>query len=292
MPQWIGSPFRDHFVYMPSQWEIMLHCNVVSHWPGSYSKWSLHHCFRFWFVPTTWNNADSLLSKRCFGSNLSKIWIKIKICMKENAFKDAICKMLTILFRPQQVMKLGCPGCQEASANIMLTQVWFPFYSCLAYHILCQQWFHCWQYSLKKAPVCDSWFFSMSCSGGAGGEWPTLGWLLGNSQGWAGKPLAQIPQVTIEHQTGNKGLSGTGGDPIVVHHWQHMTWQHPAWMALHLISASHYIEDRHHQTLERPERMAYDRLSMTSLQGTDNKKYPRTAVLLKLTYIDSHFSLC
>ena len=165
MPQWIGSPFRDHFVYMPSQWEIMLHCNVVSHWPGAYLKWSLHHCFRFWFVPTTWNNADSLLSKRCFGSNLSKIWIKIKICMKENAFKDAICKMLTILFRPQQVMKLGCPGCQEASANIMLTQVWFPFYSCLAYHILCQQWFHCWQYSLKKAPVCDSWFFSMSCSG-------------------------------------------------------------------------------------------------------------------------------
>ena len=26
----------------PSQWETTLHCNVVSHWPGTYTKWSLH----------------------------------------------------------------------------------------------------------------------------------------------------------------------------------------------------------------------------------------------------------
>ena len=28
----LASVFRDHFVYMPSQWE--LHCNTVSHWLG------------------------------------------------------------------------------------------------------------------------------------------------------------------------------------------------------------------------------------------------------------------
>ena len=33
--------FRDHFVYAPSQWETALQCNIVSHWLGAYSKWSL-----------------------------------------------------------------------------------------------------------------------------------------------------------------------------------------------------------------------------------------------------------
>ena len=29
-------------VYVPSQWEMTLHCNVVSFWLGSYTTWSLH----------------------------------------------------------------------------------------------------------------------------------------------------------------------------------------------------------------------------------------------------------
>ena len=36
-PQWV----MDHFVYAPSQWEMTLHCNVASHWLGTYTKWSL-----------------------------------------------------------------------------------------------------------------------------------------------------------------------------------------------------------------------------------------------------------
>ena len=34
---------RNHFVHAPSQWEMMLHCNVISHWLGAYTKWSLMH---------------------------------------------------------------------------------------------------------------------------------------------------------------------------------------------------------------------------------------------------------
>ena len=34
---------RNHFMYAPSQWEMMLHCNVISHWLGAYTKWSLMH---------------------------------------------------------------------------------------------------------------------------------------------------------------------------------------------------------------------------------------------------------
>ena len=32
--------FRNHFMYVPSQWETPLHCNVVSHWLGAYTLWS------------------------------------------------------------------------------------------------------------------------------------------------------------------------------------------------------------------------------------------------------------
>ena len=33
--------WREHFVFVPSQWEMMLHCNIISHWLDSYTKWSL-----------------------------------------------------------------------------------------------------------------------------------------------------------------------------------------------------------------------------------------------------------
>ena len=33
---------RDHFVNVPSQWKTTLHCNVVSHWLGAYTNWSLY----------------------------------------------------------------------------------------------------------------------------------------------------------------------------------------------------------------------------------------------------------
>ena len=39
--------FRDCFVYVSSQWEMMLQCNVISHWLGAYTKWSLHIFKRF-----------------------------------------------------------------------------------------------------------------------------------------------------------------------------------------------------------------------------------------------------
>ena len=45
MPKFIGTfkclLFRDHFVYTSSQWETTLQHNVISHWLGAYTKWSL-----------------------------------------------------------------------------------------------------------------------------------------------------------------------------------------------------------------------------------------------------------
>ena len=44
---------RDHFVYAPCQWETTLHFNVVSHWLGAYTKWSLDGINNKW----TWVNS-------------------------------------------------------------------------------------------------------------------------------------------------------------------------------------------------------------------------------------------
>ena len=37
----VHSPhYGDHFVNAPRKWETMFYCNVVSHWLGTYTKWS------------------------------------------------------------------------------------------------------------------------------------------------------------------------------------------------------------------------------------------------------------
>ena len=57
-----------------SQWEMMLHCNVVSHWLGAYTKWSLsrHHLGPAWIwfcSQTPWRGGFRLLVElhHCYG---------------------------------------------------------------------------------------------------------------------------------------------------------------------------------------------------------------------------------
>ena len=39
---WTSCRRQGTFVYALSQWDTTLHCNVVSHWLGAYTKWCLH----------------------------------------------------------------------------------------------------------------------------------------------------------------------------------------------------------------------------------------------------------
>ena len=52
----VSYPFytsRDHYVYVPSQWETTLYYNSISHWLCTYTKWSLHYrCANFLKKPT------------------------------------------------------------------------------------------------------------------------------------------------------------------------------------------------------------------------------------------------
>ena len=47
----ISSAIRDNFVFAPTQWETMLHCNVVSHWLGAHVKWPLYNVIYAIYIP-------------------------------------------------------------------------------------------------------------------------------------------------------------------------------------------------------------------------------------------------
>ena len=51
-PETSQVPCREHFFNAPSQWEMTLHCNVVSHWQGAYTKLSLTMAGFTWNVMT------------------------------------------------------------------------------------------------------------------------------------------------------------------------------------------------------------------------------------------------
>ena len=49
---------RDNFVYVPSLWEATLQCNVISHWLGTNTKWSLwHYEIWRWMLSQAWGIA-------------------------------------------------------------------------------------------------------------------------------------------------------------------------------------------------------------------------------------------
>ena len=77
------NPIGDHFVYASSQWETTLQCNVVSHWLGAYTKWSLS-CAMRWMDPPhnviSWLEIYTSAIHTCFSENRLKqtheIWFR------------------------------------------------------------------------------------------------------------------------------------------------------------------------------------------------------------------------
>ena len=48
---------RNHCVCVPSQWKIMLHCNIVSHWLGTYTQWPMLF-FVYLFQVIIWHTGN------------------------------------------------------------------------------------------------------------------------------------------------------------------------------------------------------------------------------------------
>ena len=64
---------RDHFVYVPSQWEMTLHCNVIFNWVGSYTKLSLGKML-FILKQEQYSIFSHLLSWRVVAQNRALEW--------------------------------------------------------------------------------------------------------------------------------------------------------------------------------------------------------------------------
>ena len=79
-----STTIRDHFVYAPSQWEATLQCNVIPHWLGACTKWSLccsnwgrTSCYiRLW----THKTPHSSPSQASYGVSIVKIWGENCLC--------------------------------------------------------------------------------------------------------------------------------------------------------------------------------------------------------------------
>ena len=61
--------FRKYFVDAPSQWET-LQCNVVSHWLGAYTKWSLLIRYLFLTLKFSYMLFNVIIVMECFSITL------------------------------------------------------------------------------------------------------------------------------------------------------------------------------------------------------------------------------
>ena len=72
--------FRDHFVNAPSQWETMLHCNVISHWLDAFTKNDPWYCTRYVILYQmcyfTGGKQTTLLNRKIFQAG----WL-FKLCL-------------------------------------------------------------------------------------------------------------------------------------------------------------------------------------------------------------------
>ena len=71
----------DRFVNMPSQWEMTLQCNVISHWLGAFTKWTLTHIH----VSVDWmsiSSGDGLSSFLCQAINYT--WTSAELVHQEH----------------------------------------------------------------------------------------------------------------------------------------------------------------------------------------------------------------
>ena len=120
----IGSDYgRDDFVYAASQWETTLHCNVVSHWLGAYTKCSLQ-----W--PVSYSSSRQYLPLLAFNDT--------NIFLQENALDHL---RLVAMFFPRWVNTQN--GCHlylqiySLQQKICISTMWINFKSNLSVTLTC-----------------------------------------------------------------------------------------------------------------------------------------------------------
>ena len=134
---------RDHFVHMPSQWETMLQCNVVSHWLDAYTKWSLDAGFDLPFLsPFNWwrpkQNGCHFADNNWTFSNVLH-WMKVMHFVIASAHQQALGWITTTLANIIVLFHNDFPPSGEQPEHcILVHEFWQPTAGCMAiFHKYC-----------------------------------------------------------------------------------------------------------------------------------------------------------
>ena len=130
--------FRDHFVNAPSQWKTTLHCNVVSHWSGAYTKWSM--CFYSSCI-----NLVNLLMMCCLRTCIFCIYVFLNDLLMMRCFWQRRSSSMNALS--------VCPSVR-LSVYLSVRQTFFTIFLSLYHHKIVTGNYH-WQkfLSIQKAKV-------------------------------------------------------------------------------------------------------------------------------------------
>ena len=89
------------FVNAPSQWKRMLHCNVVSHWLGAYTNWSLI-IHRGMVMHICINEPKNIIA---LYNGLASVWLEAITLTNDDIFRPSGTHFNNILFEIQTFKK-------------------------------------------------------------------------------------------------------------------------------------------------------------------------------------------
>ena len=103
---WLIHAHRDHFMNAPSQWEMTLHCNVISHWLCAYPEWPL--CIKpICSINPLCGNAAmiNILLFNCCGCDENCIYLEHTLNIRGHSFANVINKRP--LYFPWEYLYMG-----------------------------------------------------------------------------------------------------------------------------------------------------------------------------------------
>ena len=128
---------RDHFVYAPSHWETMLHCNIVSYWLGAYTKcslcaylfgfdliyWSYYQLLERFWNPTitdtiTFNEQPHVTSSLSVFVNVKPVEICFGKCVRLVQFMGELLEFKLSWINQYKLWRLKCTHKYDEEAQI------------------------------------------------------------------------------------------------------------------------------------------------------------------------------
>ena len=106
-------------MFEPSQWETALQCNIISHWRGAFTKWSLWaSCLEEYISNHMLNHEYVIVVKYFFLQNcFAALWI-------HGYWQDCSISSANALEIPQSCSKPSKCLCTTSSPSLLLRRIW------------------------------------------------------------------------------------------------------------------------------------------------------------------------